>query len=54
MPHMTTQGEGSFRFPKRGKTGIIFVPADVCRDSQFPLKPGKVKITIQGKKLSVE
>jgi hypothetical protein len=33
---------------------MIWDPADLVRDSQFPLKLGKVKIPIQGKKLVVE
>ncbi|MEM3646570.1 MAG: hypothetical protein QW334_00295 [Thermofilum sp.] len=51
---MAREGEGKFGYPKRGKTGLIFVPADVTRDSQFPLKPGQVKIRIDGKRLIVE
>ena len=51
---MTEKDVGTFVIQKRAKTGAIWVPADLVRDSQFPLKPGKVKIAIQGKKLMVE
>ena len=31
---------------KGGRTGEIFVPAAVSGDSQFPLKPGPVRVRI--------
>jgi hypothetical protein len=51
---MTEKDVGTFVIQKRAKTGAIWVPADLVRDSQFPLKAGKVKISIQGKRLIVE
>jgi len=36
------------------KTMALWLPTDLVKDSQSPLKPGKVKISIQGKKLVVE
>jgi hypothetical protein len=51
---MTDKDVGTFVVQKRAKTGAIWVPADLVRDSQFPLKPGKVKISVQGKKLLIE
>jgi hypothetical protein len=51
---MTEKDVGTFVIQKRAKTGAIWVPADLVRDSQFPLKPGKVKISIQGRKLTIE
>jgi hypothetical protein len=51
---MTDKDVGTFTIQKRSKTGAIWVPADLVRDSRFPLKPGKVKISIQGKRLIVE
>lgn len=39
---MVKEGFGSFRFPKRGRTGIIYVPADVVIDSTFPFKEDDV------------
>lgn len=38
--------EGSFVLAKRGKTGILYIPADLVKDSQFPLKEGAVRIKI--------
>lgn len=51
---MTDKGVGTFTVQKRGKTGAIWVPADMVKDSTFPLRPGKVRISIQGKRISVE
>jgi len=51
---MTDKDVGTFVIQKRGKTGAIWVPADMVKDSAFPLKPGKVKIAIQGKRLIIE
>jgi hypothetical protein len=40
---------------KRGKTGLIYIPADVVKDSSFPFKPNeKVIIKIDGEKLIIE
>jgi len=51
---MTDKDVGTFTIQKRSKTGAIWVPADLVRDSQFPIKPGKVKIAIQGRRLIIE
>ena len=40
------EGIGKFRYAKKSQTGELFVPAAVVRDSQFPLKPGPVRIKI--------
>ncbi|MBS7656120.1 hypothetical protein KEJ50_06455 [Candidatus Bathyarchaeota archaeon] len=40
---------------KRGRTGLIYIPADVVKDSSFPFKPNEeVIIKIDGKKLVIE
>jgi hypothetical protein len=52
---MTQQGKGKFNYPKRGHTGIIYVPADLTHDSTFPFKPGQtLTITIHNRKLIIE
>jgi hypothetical protein len=51
---MTDKDVGTLTVLKRSKTGMIYVPADLMKDSQFPIKPGKVKISVQGKRLIVE
>jgi hypothetical protein len=51
---LTDKDVGTLTILKRSRTGMIYVPADLMKDSQFPLKVGKVKISIQGKHLIVE
>jgi len=51
---MTDKDVGTLVIQKKAKTGAIWVPADMVKDSQFPLKQGKVRIAIQGKRLIVE
>jgi ribosomal protein L21E len=44
---MVLEGTGKFWEHTKGKL-ILYIPADVHKDSQFPFKPGeKVKITIE-------
>jgi len=39
----------------RSKTGILYIPADVVKDSSFPFSPDQeVLIRIDGRKLIVE
>jgi len=39
----------------RSKTGILYIPADVVKDSSFPFGPDQeVMIRIDGKRLIVE
>jgi len=39
----------------RSKTGILYIPADVVKDSSFPFNPDQeVMIRIDGKRLVVE
>jgi hypothetical protein len=51
---MVSKAKGKFKFPSRGKTGLIYVPADLVKDSQFPLVEGEVILTIEGSKLAIE
>jgi len=43
---MPLEAGGTFRKDGRSDTGRIYVPAALVRDSQFPLKEGKIKIKI--------
>jgi hypothetical protein len=39
----------------RSKTGILYIPADVVKDSSFPFDPDQeVMIRIDGKRLVIE
>jgi len=39
----------------RSKTGILYIPADVVKDSSFPFDPDQeVMIRIDGKRLIIE
>lgn len=51
---MVIETKGTFKKEKKGSTGVLWIPADLVKDSAFPLKPGSVKIKIEGKRLVVE
>jgi len=39
----------------RSKTGILYIPADVVKDSSFPFNPDQeVTVRIEGKRLVIE
>ena len=46
--------KGTFKLDAKGNTGIIYVPADITKDSGFPLIPRNVKIRIDNKQLIIE
>ncbi|HYB83966.1 MAG TPA: hypothetical protein VED86_01440 [archaeon] len=52
------EGLAKIILPSRGdrsKTGILYIPADVVKDSSFPFSPDQeVLIRIDGRKLVVE
>jgi len=50
---MVMKNTGTFKLSHKGKTGIIYVPADMVVDSAFPLKEGKVEIEIKGNELII-
>ena len=55
MISMVKVGFGTFKFPKRGRTGIIYVPSDIVIDSTFPFKADDaLKIEIDGDKLVIQ
>jgi len=43
---MVLKNSGTFKFSHKGKTGILYIPADIVKDSNFPLKEGKVIVEI--------
>ncbi len=51
---MVLENSGTFKYARSGRTGIIYIPADICRDSQFPLEEGPVTIRIEDGRLIVE
>jgi len=49
------EGKTKFIIPSKGSTGIIYIPADVVKDSSFPFKPDQeVVVRINGQKLIIE
>jgi len=50
---MPLQSTGTFRLETRSKSGRVHVPAELVRDSQFPLEEGKINIEIIDGKLVV-
>jgi hypothetical protein len=52
------EGLAKIILPSRGdrsKTGILYIPADVVKDSSFPFSPDQeVVVRIDGRKLVVE
>ncbi|MEM0049479.1 MAG: hypothetical protein QW424_05205 [Candidatus Bathyarchaeia archaeon] len=53
MGKMVTKNTGTFKLSHKGKTGVLYIPADMVVDSAFPLKEGKVEIEIRGKELII-
>lgn len=50
---MVLKNKATFKLSHKGKTGILYVSADIVKDSTFPLKEGKVTIEIVEKKLII-
>ncbi len=52
------EGFAKIILPTRGdrsKTGVLYIPADIVKDSSFPFRPDQeVLIRIDGKRLVVE
>jgi hypothetical protein len=52
---MVQEATGRFGSASRGKTGIIYVPADLVKDTTFPLAIGdSLCIRIDGERLIIE
>jgi len=49
------EGRAKFTIPgKSGFTGVVYIPADIVKDSNFPFNSDdEVSIKIQGKKLVI-
>jgi antitoxin component of MazEF toxin-antitoxin module len=56
MVKIMLKGKAKILVPnKRGKTGLIYIPADIVKDSSFPFKPNEeVTVKIEGEKLVIE
>lgn len=51
---MSTEGYGSFYEHAKGRM-VLYIPADVRKDSRFPFRVGeRVRIRIDGKRLVAE
>jgi len=51
---MTLKEIGAYRLSSKGKTGVITIPADLVKDSQFPFPgEGGVEISIVDDHLEV-
>lgn len=50
---MPLEDTGTFRKDPKGNTGRLYIPANLVKDSQFPIKEGKVIIKIRGDHLII-
>jgi len=49
------EGKTKFIIPSKGSTGVIYIPADVVKDSSFPFKPEQeVAVRINDQKLVIQ
>jgi hypothetical protein len=49
------EGKAKFIIPSKGSTGVIYIPADVVKDSSFPFKPEQeVVVRINDQKLVIQ
>ncbi|MEM2897301.1 MAG: hypothetical protein QXG01_07025 [Candidatus Bathyarchaeia archaeon] len=50
------EGRSKFNIPSRaGSTGVIYIPADVVKDSSFPFQQNEeIVVKIEGEKLIIE
>lgn len=51
---MVVEAIGTFKHDVRSKAGRVYVPAALVRDSQFPIKEGKVEIRVEGNYLIIK
>jgi hypothetical protein len=58
VKYLLLEGSARIILPTRGdrsKTGILYIPADIVKDSSFPFSPDQeVVVRIDGRKLVVE
>jgi hypothetical protein len=50
---MVLKNGGTLKFSPKGKTGLLYIPADLVKDSSFPLIEGPVTIEIVNGKLII-
>lgn len=43
---MVLKDVGTFKLSAKGKTGLLYIPSDLVKDSRFPLKEGNVVVEI--------
>jgi antitoxin component of MazEF toxin-antitoxin module len=49
------EGKAKFIIPSKGSTGVIYIPADVVKDSSFPFRPEQeVVVRINDQKLVIQ
>lgn len=55
VKHKVLEGRAKFTIPGKGSfTGVVYIPADIVKDSNFPFdSDDEVTIKIQGKKLVI-
>lgn len=54
MVILVIEKKGTFKLDPKANTGIIYVPADITKDSGFPLRPRNVNIRIEDRCLIIE
>lgn len=51
---MVKESLGTFRLASKGKTGLVYIPSDIVKDSSFPFKDGEhVYIKIDDGKITI-
>jgi len=49
------EGSAKIILPSRSKTGVLYIPADLVKDSSFPfVADQEVLVRIEGKRLVIE
>lgn len=56
MNRKVLEGKARFTIPSKGSnTGVVYIPADIVKDSNFPFQSNeKVIIRIHGKRLIIK
>jgi hypothetical protein len=54
--HKVLEGRARFTIPSKGSnTGVVYIPADIVKDSNFPFQSNEeVLVRIHGKKLIIK
>lgn len=51
---MAKKNIGTFKRSPKGNTGLLYIPADIVKDSLFPIREEAVTIRFQGNSLIIE